>query len=70
MHQVRRRLDLQLEGLVMVGRDREVGVDQLDAPPIEEDGRSVLQCESDQLGAPVADGRPDDGLGNRHRHRL
>ena len=52
---------------MVVGRARKVFVDQLDAPPIEEDGNGVFYREGDQLGPRVVVGGSDDGFAETHR---
>lgn len=42
VHELGGRSNLQLQRLVVVGRAREAFVDELDAPPIEEDGSGVF----------------------------
>ena len=56
----------------MSGRndESEARVDQLDAPPIEEDRSGVFYREGDQLGARVVVGGSDDGFGDTHQRRL
>ena len=48
-------------------RRGKVFVDQLDAPPIEEDGRGVFHREGDQLGPRIVVGGSDDSFGDTHR---